>query len=253
MLRRHRNNPFPSPPVSAAKQLQPTSCVIHQTLYKSSTYHTWPPNWNWNLIPWPGGLTVSCFSGRHGDDWWDCAGGGENGKKKRKRKKRKWKWKREGKDCFVLLWMGEYSGVRILFTFTCLKKNTHLPQKKVRGRRAKSEWAGGREGVKEWQRGMSTGKWKPSSSPSMSAEPARARVILQTNKRMSSQSWNARVHKQQAVVGVAMRFIKKPRLKLIREESSHSCLCFWKTQRCWDKKKMHKQQREKRKWCHFKI
>lgn len=31
---------------------------------------------------------------------------------------------------------------------------------------------------------------------------------------------------QEAVVGVAMRFIKKPRLKLIREESCHSCLCF---------------------------
>lgn len=31
---------------------------------------------------------------------------------------------------------------------------------------------------------------------------------------------------QEDVVGVAMRFIKEPRLKLIREESSHSCLCF---------------------------
>lgn len=36
------------------------------------------------------------------------------------------------------------------FHFYLFEKTiTHLPQKKVRGKRAKSEWAGGGEGVKE--------------------------------------------------------------------------------------------------------
>lgn len=151
MPRRHRNNPFPSPPpVSAAKQLQPTSCVIHQTLYKTSTYHTWPPNWNWNLIPWPGGLTVSCFSGRHGDDWWDCARGGERKwKKNEKEKKEKMKMKEimEKEFSFVLLWMGEYSGVRILFAFYLFeKKNWPTSPPKKGERKASEEWVGGRRG-----------------------------------------------------------------------------------------------------------
>lgn len=101
MLLKLRNNPFLRPPVLAAKQLQPTSCVIHHTLYKTSTYHTWPPNWKWNPIPWPGGLTVSCFTGHHGDDWWDCAGGR---KWKRKEKERKENEKEKDNGKVVLSW-----------------------------------------------------------------------------------------------------------------------------------------------------
>lgn len=68
---------------------RPPSCVIHQTLYKTSTYNILPPNWNWNPIPWPSRLTVSSFFwlSRRLMRLWGLE------KLKKKKNKREWKMK----------------------------------------------------------------------------------------------------------------------------------------------------------------
>lgn len=142
MLRRHRNNPFPSPPVSAAKQLQPTSCVIHQTLYKTSTYDHQIETGISSRDP-ADSLSRAFLVVTATID--EIVRGGENGKK-REREKRENENERDNGN--IVLSSCEWGNTVAweYFSLLLVWKNNYPPPPKKGERKASEEWVGGRRG-----------------------------------------------------------------------------------------------------------